>query len=34
MIVYSIFLLLCWGWGCYELVNAPTDMELWGEEIE
>lgn len=22
----------CWCW--YELKNAPTDVELWGEEIE
>ena len=34
LIGYSIFLFLCWGWGCYELVKAPTDRELWGEEIE
>lgn len=27
---YSIYIGWCW----YEMKNAPTDMELWGEEIE
>ena len=22
----------CWGW--YEMKHAPTDKELWGEELE
>lgn len=22
-----------WLWIAYELKNAPTDVELWGEEI-
>lgn len=28
--LYSIYARWCW----YELKNAPTDVELWGEEVE
>ncbi len=31
---YIIFTALCWLWILYELKNAPTDVELWGEEIQ
>lgn len=31
---YSAFLLLSWGWTWWELAHAPTDKELWEEEIE
>lgn len=34
LIGYGVFLLLSWGWTWYELLQAPTDKELWGEEIE
>lgn len=28
------FLILTWGWCLCELIHAPTDKELWGEEID
>ena len=34
LIGYGVFLLLSWGWGYYEMIHAPTDKELWGEELE
>lgn len=34
LIGHGVFLLLSWGWGCYEMAHAPTDKELWGEELE
>lgn len=27
------FLILTWGWCLYELIRAPTDKELWEEDI-
>lgn len=32
IIGYTSFLILAWGWCLYELVHAPTDKELWGED--
>lgn len=34
LIAYGVALLLYFGWGWYEMAHAPTDKELWGEEIE
>ena len=34
LIAYGAVLLLSFGWSWYELVHAPTDKDLWGEEIE
>lgn len=34
LIGYGVILLLSFIWSGYELKNAPTDKELWGEEIE
>lgn len=34
LIAYGAVLLLSFGWSWYEMANAPTDRELWGEEIE
>lgn len=34
IISYVSFLILVWSWCIYELVHAPTDKELWGEEID
>jgi hypothetical protein len=31
---YIVFTALCWCLILHELKNAPTDVELWGEEIE
>lgn len=33
-VALAVFYLLaiCWCW--YELKNAPTDVEQWGEEME
>ena len=31
---YGAVLLLSLGWGWSELAHAPTDKELWGEELE
>jgi hypothetical protein len=33
----SIFIalyILCWIYMIYSIINAPTDVELWGKEIE
>lgn len=33
----SIFIalyILCWIYMIYSIINAPTDVELWGREIE
>jgi hypothetical protein len=32
--VILILLLLAWIWIIVELRNAPTDKELWEEEVE
>lgn len=34
LIGYGTFLFLCWGRCGYELAHAPTDIELWDEEME
>ena len=34
LIGYGVILLIGLIWGGYELRNAPTDKELWGEEME
>lgn len=34
LIGHAVFLLLSWGCVCYEMAHAPTDKELWGEELE
>lgn len=34
LIGYGVILLLCLIWSGYEVRNAPTDKELWGEQIE
>jgi len=31
---YIVFLLLTWTVIIIQLRNAPTDLELWGEETE
>ncbi|CAM4463142.1 CcoQ/FixQ family Cbb3-type cytochrome c oxidase assembly chaperone [Bacteroides fragilis] len=34
LVAYLIFLILFWAYTAFELKNAPTDVELWGEEVE
>lgn len=34
IIGYGIFLLLFYGYMARILKNAPTDIELWGKELE
>ena len=34
IVAYLIFSVLCCLYAAYLLKNAPTDVELWGEEIE
>lgn len=36
MIIGSLlaFNVLCWVWIAWSLSNAPTDVELWGKEVE
>ncbi len=31
---YFVFLTVFWGCNIFILKNTPTDVELWGEEIE
>lgn len=31
---YVSFLILTWGWCLYELIHAPIDKGLWGEEVD
>jgi hypothetical protein len=31
---YFVLYVVCWLCIFYELKGAPTDVELWGEEIE
>lgn len=31
---YLVFLALFWAYTAFELKNVPTDVELWGEELE
>ncbi|KKB45085.1 hypothetical protein HMPREF1212_05353 [Parabacteroides sp. HGS0025] len=31
---FIVFNALCWLCIARSLINAPTDVELWGEEIE
>jgi uncharacterized protein with PQ loop repeat len=32
-IIITLFILCC-IWLIYSIITAPTDVELWGEEIE
>ena len=34
LVAYLVLLTLFWAYTAFELKNAPTDMELWGEELE
>ena len=31
---YIIFGIICFLYALYALKNAPTDVELWGKEVE
>lgn len=31
---YIVLNVLCWLWIAHSLNNAPTDVDLWGEEVE
>lgn len=33
LVTHLVFLVLFWGYIAFELKNAPTDVELWGEEL-
>ena len=33
-VAYLVFLALFWCYTAFELKNASTDVELWGEELE
>lgn len=32
--IYFAFLMVSWLCSIYSLRNAPTDVELWGRELE
>lgn len=34
LFTYLVLLTLFWCYTAFELKNAPTDVELWGEELE
>ncbi len=34
IIIIGAIYVIGWLWFLYELKNAPTDVELWGKEIE
>lgn len=34
VISYLLFLVLFWGYHLLTLKNVPTDIELWGEDVE
>lgn len=34
MWAFGLFVLATLAWSAIELRNAPTDVELWGKEIE
>jgi hypothetical protein len=31
---FIVFYILCWIYLIYSVINAPTDIELWGREVE
>ena len=33
-IVFATVYILGWVWLCYSAMHAPSDLDLWGEEIE
>ena len=33
-VIYLVLLALFWACAAFELKNVPTDVELWGEELE
>lgn len=33
-VAYLVFLALLWAYIAFEMKNVPTDVELWGEELE
>ena len=34
LVTQFVFLVIFWAYTAFELKNAPTDVELWGEELE
>lgn len=34
LVTYLVFLVLFGAYTAFELKKAPTDVELWGEELE
>ena len=32
--IFIALFILCWIYMIYSIINAPTDVELWGKEIE
>ena len=31
---FFVFYSLCWMYLIYSIINAPTDIELWGREVD
>jgi hypothetical protein len=31
---FIVLYILCWIYMIYSMINAPTDVELWGREVE
>ena len=34
LVTHLVFLVIFWAYTSFELKNAPTDVELWGDELE
>ena len=34
IIAFIVFCILSWIYLIYSIINAPTDIELWGREVD
>jgi hypothetical protein len=34
IIAFIVLYILCWIYMIYSIINAPTDVKLWGREVD